>query len=146
MHVCRLDFCDLVVWSEADGILTEHVLKDEMFFQIIGDLELFVYGLLPEIVGKWYTRSPAANSNKLVLVPQVNDDYDDDEDYEKLWCYCNQPSYGETILCDNTSCPIQWFHCDCLRIRKVPKGSWRCPSCRKLPKNKKQTKAKSINH
>ena len=146
MHVCRLDYCDFVVWSEGDGILTERVLKDETFFQnIISDLEhFFVYGILPEIVGKWYTRYPAANSNKLVLVPEVAEDDDDNEDYEKLWCYCNQPSYGEMIFCDHTSCPIKWFHCDCLRIRKIPKGSWKCPSCRKLPKDKK-TKPKSTN-
>lgn len=136
MHVCRVDYCDFVVWSEGDGVSIERVPKDEAFFQnIIGDLKhLFIYGVLPELVGKWYTRRPIANSEHIVSKPKAIDDNDDDEDYEKLWCYCNLPSHGEMILCENVSCPIKWFYCDCLRIRKIPKGRWKCPSCRKLPK------------
>ena len=26
----------------------------------------------------------------------------------------------------NSDCTIQWFHCDCLRIRNPPKGQWYC--------------------
>ena len=139
MHVCQVEYCDFVVWSHSDGVLIERVPKDEAFFQnIISDLEhVFVYGILPEIVGKWYTRIPAAASlDNIVVVPQLQVDDVDKEDYEKLWCYCNQPSYGQMIQCEHSSCTIEWFHCDCLRIRKIPKGSWRCPSCRKLPKLK----------
>ena len=144
MHVCRLNYCDFVVWSETDGILVERVIKDECFFlTLIPDLRhLFLYGVLPEIIGKWYTRRPVENSEQLVVVSQVTEEDNDDEDYEKLWCYCNQPSYGEMIFCDNTACQIKWFHCDCLRIRKIPKGSWKCPSCRKLPKSKKKKSQK----
>ena len=62
----------------------------------------------------------------------IEDDYDD-EDYEKGWCYCQQPSHGTMILCDNNKWTIKWFHCDYLRIRKPPKGKWSCPSYRKVP-------------
>ena len=136
MHVCNLDYCDFIVWSESDRMLVDRVYRDTKFFDdIIDDLQhLFVYGVLPEIVGKWYSRKPAANSNNAVAPDPLPED---DEDYDKVWCYCNQPSHGEMILCDNKSCQIKWFHCDCLRIRKIPKGSWKCPSCRKLPISKK---------
>ena len=143
MHVCHRNHCEFVVWSEKDGILSERVFVDVSFFEsIICDLKHFyIYGVLPEIVGKWYTRQPVANSDKLVLTPQpVEELEDDEEDYQKTWCYCNQPSYGEMIFCDNESCSIQWFHCDCLRIRKIPKSSWRCPSCRKLPQKAAKSK------
>lgn len=45
---------------------------------------LFVYGILPEVVGKWYSRKPAANSNNAVVVPDPPSENDEhDEDYEK---------------------------------------------------------------
>ena len=141
MHACNLEYSDFIVWSESDGTLIDCVYRDTEFFDnIIDDLQhLFVYGVLPEIVGKWYSRKPAANSSNAVVAPNPlpHEDVEDNEDYDKVWCYCNQPSYGEMILCDNKSCHIKWFHCDCLRIRKVPKGIWKCPSCRKLSISKK---------
>ena len=70
-------------------------------------------------------------------------DYDDNEDYKKTWCYCGQPSYGQMIHCDHESCSIEWFHCHCLRIRKIPKGT----EIFKLPEaTKKGKKTKKINH
>lgn len=27
------------------------------------------------------------------------------------------------IMCDNSACSIQWFHCDCLRIRRHLKAN-----------------------
>lgn len=35
------------------------------------------------------------------------------------------------ILCDNTMCPIEWFHFDCVKINRKPKGKWFCPRCRR---------------
>ena len=87
-----------------------------------------IYGVLPEIIGKWYSRKPIAGNDGIVVYPadSGSSDESDEEDYEKLWCFCGQPSYGRMILCDNDCCPIQWFHCDCLRIRGKPKGKWFC--------------------
>lgn len=45
---------------------------------------------------------------------------DDDED--PLYCYCQQPSYGEMIGCDaNEACPYEWFHLDCVGLKAAPK-------------------------
>ena len=33
------------------------------------------------------------------------------------------------ILYDDKACPIQWFHCECLRIQGKSKGEWYCPGC-----------------
>lgn len=50
-------------------------------------------------MGKWYTRQPAANLSKLVLIPQpIEEDTEDEEDYQKSWCYCNQPKVAGNAL------------------------------------------------
>jgi len=143
MHVCKRDYCDFVVWSEKDGIIIDRIEVNKEFFDSIVELlqTVFIYGILPEIIGKWYSRQPISNFENIVEVSELSANVEvDEEDYEKLWCYCNMPSYGQMIFCDHNNCTIQWFHCDCLRIRKIPKGSWKCPSCRKLPKTQNSKK------
>ncbi|TWW64357.1 Inhibitor of growth protein 3 p47ING3 [Takifugu flavidus] len=38
-------------------------------------------------------------------------------------------SYGEMVGCDNTDCPIEWFHYGCVGLSEAPKGKWYCPQC-----------------
>ena len=143
LTVCQASYCDFIVWTTS-LLNVERIQQDTMFFQekLEAVQRFFVYGVLPEIIGKWYTRKPVANSEGVVLdpnhllIPQVTD-Y---EDYTKLWCYCNTPSYGEMIKCENEECAIQWFHFDCLRIRSAPKSKWYCPTCQKHYKGNKRSK------
>ncbi|XP_003976740.1 inhibitor of growth protein 3 [Takifugu rubripes] len=62
---------------------------------------------------------PEANS-------QVDWTYDPNE---PRYCICNQVSYGEMVGCDNTDCPIEWFHYGCVGLSEAPKGKWYCPQC-----------------
>ncbi|XP_054876666.1 inhibitor of growth protein 3 [Poeciliopsis prolifica] len=62
---------------------------------------------------------PDANS-------QVDWTYDPNE---PRYCICNQVSYGEMVGCDNTDCPIEWFHYGCVGLTEAPKGKWFCPQC-----------------
>lgn len=48
---------------------------------------------------------------------------------EPRYCVCNQISYGEMVGCDNSDCPIEWFHYACVGISEPPKGKWYCPQC-----------------
>ncbi len=142
LHVCNLQYCDFVVWTCKD-VFIERITPDEQFIRgIMESIEhVFVYGVLPELVGKWYTRKPVADSEGVVSEPSsscTSAVVEDQEDYEKLWCFCNQPSFGTMINCENEECTIEWFHCDCLRIRSPPKGKWYCPSCVKLPQFSKK--------
>ena len=136
MAICKVTYCDFVVWSES-GFIIERIKADNDFFeQKLETLyDYFVYGMLPEIIRKWYTRRPVADTTN--VVPRtVSTEYHldcEDEDITRLWCYCQEPSFGGMVLCDNEECPIKWFHFDCLRIRCPPKNHWYCPSCRKLP-------------
>ena len=67
-----------------------------------------------------------------------SDDEDDEEGEEDntLYCFCQRASYGEMIGCDNDNCEYQWFHYGCVGIREQPLGEWLCPTCRKLPRAK----------
>ena len=37
---------------------------------------------------------------------------------------------GAMICCDNTKCPVLWFHFACVDITSKPASSWYCPLCR----------------
>ena len=67
-----------------------------------------------------------------------DDDDDDDEgdDDNSLYCFCQRPSFGEMVGCDNDNCQFEWFHYECVGIREKPDGEWLCPDCRKLPRSK----------
>ena len=63
-------------------------------------------------------------------------DYDDDEDYEKISCYCGQPRYGQMIHCS-----IEWIHVIVQELEKFRKvhGDVRVAGCyqkRQRQKNK----------
>ena len=76
--------------------------------------------MFPEIMGKWYTRKPVADSEGLVhelsLNREENKDDVDKDDESTPWCYCNEPSSGDMILCNNKGCTIKWFQFACLRL------------------------------
>lgn len=42
---------------------------------------------------------------------------------EPTYCLCAQVSYGDMIGCDNTACPIEWFHFSCVNLSTKPKGN-----------------------
>jgi len=37
---------------------------------------------------------------------------------ESSYCYCHGPEEGTMIACDNTECPIEWFHVKCLKLKR----------------------------
>ncbi len=76
--------CSMVQWRHYSGTnwsrasIHEYIIDDVKHF--------FIYGVLPEIVGKWYTRKPVANKEGVVPMPQSTLDTAEDidsEDYEK---------------------------------------------------------------
>ncbi|XP_057290910.1 uncharacterized protein LOC130613608 [Hydractinia symbiolongicarpus] len=56
---------------------------------------------------------------------------------EKMYCLCQYNPNDETFIgCDSTSCKHEWFHLSCVKLKRVPKGSWYCLLCRKARKQK----------
>ncbi|KRZ70742.1 Chromatin modification-related protein YNG2 [Trichinella papuae] len=47
-----------------------------------------------------------------------------------LYCCCQKVAYGVMIECEAPNCPYQWFHLPCVRIKRIPKGTWMCRQCR----------------
>lgn len=43
---------------------------------------------------------------------------------EPTYCVCNKVSYGPMVECDNEACFIEWFHFECVNLKKAPKGKW----------------------
>lgn len=50
---------------------------------------------------------------------------------EPVFCVCRRTAFGEMIACDNEDCLIEWFHFECVGMKKLPqKGTlWFCPDC-----------------
>lgn len=138
IHVCHLKYSDFVVWT-PHGIHLERIYPDVTHFT--GTMEkitlFYKYAILPELVGKWYTRE--------FIVTQPGSDNsagNDHDDSLELWCYCRRPEGDELMIgCDYQDCKTQWFHCSCLRMKTIPKGKWLCPDCRKVKNKEKLSKS-----
>jgi hypothetical protein len=142
LHVCKVNYGHFVVWTE-NTIAVERIEPDYPFFNDIlqSVKHLYIYGILPEIVGKWYTRKPIANEAGVLVSQETCSQQitSSSRQVEEVWCYCRRASFGRMIGCDNSDCTLEWFHFECLRLRSKPKGKWYCPSCRKRPQFNKNT-------
>ena len=72
---CKLSYGDFVVWSK-NGILVERITRDdEIFSGHMDDVKhFFIYAILQEIVGKWYSRKPVADADGLVQIPTTSNE------------------------------------------------------------------------
>lgn len=128
-------FCDFVLCGidseEKAHIVVDRILPDKQHMDsALSKLEAFWrHCILPEVLGRWYTRKlPAA-------IPDNGDRI----------CFCRNDLTEPTITCDNTECPYKKFHSPCLGLgsHTMPKGSWYCPHCSRLPQFKKQKSTRS---
>ncbi|KZV62469.1 hypothetical protein PENSPDRAFT_591385 [Peniophora sp. CONT] len=82
--------------------------------------------------------SPARLTSRKTTSPLDNDeDAEGEEDVEnvdenedsEIYCFCQKPSFGEMIGCDNEDCAYQWFHISCVKIRMPLPEQWYCSDC-----------------
>ena len=137
LHTSKKKYCDFVVFAcDAKGntaIFIERIFPDHAHWEnVLPKLVTFWrYCILPEILGRWYTRKRHLSLAHLLTSDSV--------------CYCRQERSGEpTVTCTNEDCPIKVFHCSCLAIsiQDIPK-TWHCPTCRTLFPKKRQGPAKT---
>ena len=122
--VTELVYCDFVVWTNKD-LFVERILPDSEFIKSCTTRakDFYLRAVLPELLGKWFTRSSAVQSVELPL---------SDSEEEGIWCSCQQHiEDSQLIRCDNANCPIQWFHLPCVGLTVVPEDKWFCSSCTK---------------
>ncbi|XP_011409178.1 PREDICTED: uncharacterized protein LOC105316073, partial [Amphimedon queenslandica] len=117
LSICERPYCDFICWT-TEGIFVQRIAKDEDFLsKHLPQLKrYFIEYLLPEIL----THRLLVSSEEPCSA-SIND----------VYCLCRKEEYGEMIACDNSSCTVEWFHMDCVKLNKAPKGKWFCPTCRK---------------
>ena len=137
MFVCDVEYCDFVVctFSAEDNMHIERLSKNFTFWSDrLSKAEIFIRTcILPELLGKWYTRPIVPNTRACADSEQANAKEGEATSKELEYCYCHGPDEGPMIGCDNINCEVQWFHMKCLKITSAPRGKWYCPDCRKLP-------------
>lgn len=126
IFICGVEYCDFVVWTTRD-LFVQRILPDQEFWEnaLSASSEFFSKCILPEIVGKYYTR-PGCEAQ---AIPSSSTS-SDGEDEKGPWCYCQQDLEGSTLIgCGNDLCKIKWYHMSCLKLKEEPEGDWICPTC-----------------
>ena len=111
--MCDSKHCDFVCWT-TKGIFIDRIGRDDHFISdILPDLKLFFTNyVLPELLSHNLESDPAACKKD-----------------EKLYCVCRQPESDRMIACDNPTCSIEWFHFQCVGLKRAPHGKWYCSNC-----------------
>ena len=120
LTICKKEYCNFVCWTLC-GMHTERIVLDPMYLNTI-TLKLdafFVKALLPLLLtGKSVPDLRASLSSRLNLDPALAPTY----------CWCGGEESGCIIACDNHGCKIAWFHFDCAKLKRKPRGTWFCSS------------------
>ena len=100
-------FGDFIVWHENEPVV-ERIPIDEAFLTdtMKKATSFFTNGMLPEILGKWYTKTHEYSSAESLQASgclQQNT-------LQDIWCFCRSDESGEMIACKNEQCQIIWFH------------------------------------
>ena len=95
MKLCNASYCDFAVWSKNQGILVQRLFPDAEFINIaLQQVENFIKrGILPELVGNWYTKSRVP-SKVLSFMCAI-----------QFCCYC------VFVFCCVSMCAIQFCYC-----------------------------------
>ena len=103
--------------------------KEFLVNAIAKSTHFFKYGVLPELLGKWYTKAvcipiateaEAENPGTSGSVNTISQTTDNTATAgHKKWCYCHKEESGKMIACDSDWCLIQWFHTRCLNTTIV---------------------------
>ena len=121
-------YCDSLVWTEKEiniernhpenAFWLEHVQRVKHFFDV---------GILPELVGNFFSRPTTMNPFPQVPSPP-SDPTGEEVEAAYKYCYCYEDKEGEMIGCDNPQCHYEWFHFSCLKLSSKPKSTlWYCP-------------------
>ena len=152
IFICEVDYCDFVVCTfpedqQQPDIHIERIHPDEHLWSdcIEKSFHFFKFGILPEVLGRWYSRPFIQQKNPELQTP-TSSQSTSTIPADPLYCYCRQPEDNTRtwIACDNPNCSIEWYHIECLKIKSIPKGKWYCSNCRVLPEFKRGTKKQKI--
>ena len=107
------------MWTEKDYFCQRIMQDKDIWKTYVEKAELvFRNGVLPEIIGKCFTRVPK------VTVYDNNDG--------SQFCYCKGEVIGEMYPCSRDECLLKYFHLECLNLTRALKKSWVRPDCRNV--------------
>eukprot|EP00794_Sanderia_malayensis_P002558 gene2558-2954_t len=129
----ELPFCDFVVFGFAtskSAFLHERIIPDQCHWdKVLPRLSQFwQYCVLPEILGRWYTRKCHLSNQAKIGDTRV--------------CFCGEETGERTVKCQNVDCPISLYHPSCLKVAHFS-NNWYCPHCQRLPEFKRKTQPKT---
>lgn len=111
MAITKTSFCDFVVWG-PNCLCCERVHFNEDFWasESAKALEFHKGAIMPELVGRYFTRS-----NQEII---------------ETWCVCNGVDDGRPMIaCDSDKCIVKWYHLDCVSLQDIPFHPWYCNTC-----------------
>jgi hypothetical protein len=150
------DFCDFVVWTEKECSIQRILPDQDKFTEIVQKSRVyFLEVILPEITGNLITREcekrgtslSASTITESVSVQQkpvlqcASVEEATSGNNLLIICVCKKAYDGkadDVIGCDDQNCPYVWLHFKCVNMKRIPKGTYFCPECRKRqPKRRK---------
>lgn len=128
LAICEKEYCDFVCWT-PHGIHIERILADPLHFsdtKVALD-EFFLQVMLPLLLtGREHV---GVSDSTSCSGPQLDNQTQDLS--HKTYCWCNGDDIGRMVACENSTCPKEWFHFQCVGLKRKPRGKWYCSdSCR----------------
>ena len=73
MKVCQADYCDFVVWRPTE-ITVIRIIPNKTFIDSAIDqaTKFYKFGVLPELIGKWYSKIPTFSGSDSSLQIATN--------------------------------------------------------------------------
>jgi len=99
-----------VVWSEGGEMFHQKICLDLSFVDsAMSSIVPFIkYAVLPELVGKYFSKQTVADGNSSSSHNNNNDVVDASSSTSDAgYCYCKkEQDFDDMISCDNKDCPI----------------------------------------
>lgn len=128
LYVYNVEHGYFIVWTPKWMVYTE-VCKDMAFISpmLLKLKEFYLRNVILELL-----------TRKLEQMQEATKPTQEVIKHKTLYCYCkSEYNDQETwIGCDSTSCKWEWLHLKCVNLKRIPKGKWYCPKCRKTQKGK----------
>ena len=129
-------FCDFVVWTQKELHIERLTLDEALLKSALPTAKTFFkICILPELLGKWYTRQHSTTEK---------DDSLQCEDDDGSWCHRKERKGGDMVACDSRSCTTKWFHFECVGLCTVRLGKWHCARCEVKHSQEQKTKSEYI--
>lgn len=96
-----------MLWTKKD-VHIERIDGDKSMWNMMvaASKEFFVKTLLPELVGKFYSRKVCISAT-----PKEKPTVATNSDPPTTYCFCGQPEdFDNMIGCDDDKCKLQWYH------------------------------------